>query len=107
MCSLPWLKIKISLLCYNGASYWGTVEHKKPSCVGTSFKGHMDGARSSALSISGRKRDCMTDRLRVTVWNEYRHERNDTHVAEVYPEGIHNALAKPLREAGLYVRTAT
>ncbi len=44
---------------------------------------------------------------RVTVWNEYRHEKNNPVVAELYPEGIHEALAKPLRDAGLEVRTAT
>lgn len=49
----------------------------------------------------------MTDRLRVTIWNEYRHERSEAHIGAIYPEGIHNALAKPLREAGLFVRTAT
>jgi trehalose utilization protein len=45
---------------------------------------------------------------RVTVWNEYRHERGSEAVREVYPEGIHAALAEGLREHGLgSVRTAT
>jgi trehalose utilization protein len=44
---------------------------------------------------------------RVTVWNEYRHERTDPKVATVYPDGIHAAIADGLREAGLEVRTAT
>src|SRR5688500_9064826 len=44
---------------------------------------------------------------RVTVWNEYRHERRNERVAAVYPEGIHQAVAAPLSEAGLAVRTAT
>ena len=44
---------------------------------------------------------------RVTVWNEFRHEQNNPQVAEIYPEGIHEAIAMPLREAGLEVRTAT
>ncbi len=44
---------------------------------------------------------------RVTVWNEFRHERKDREVAEVYPEGIHATIAGALREAGLTVRTAT
>ena len=30
---------------------------------------------------------------RVTIWNEHRHEKNDEHVAEIYPEGIHATLA--------------
>ena len=45
--------------------------------------------------------------LRVTVWNEYRHERTNPAVAAVYPQGIHAALAEPLRQAGHAVRTAT
>ncbi|GAA0680022.1 ThuA domain-containing protein [Natronoarchaeum mannanilyticum] len=45
--------------------------------------------------------------VRVTVWNEYRHEREDDNVAELYPEGIHAALADALEERGHDVRTAT
>ena len=44
---------------------------------------------------------------RVLVWNEHRHERKNQRVAELYPEGIHGAVASGLREAGLDVRTAT
>ena len=49
----------------------------------------------------------MTGSPRVTVWNEFRHERANPQVGAVYPEGIHEALAAPLRAAGLAVRTAT
>lgn len=46
--------------------------------------------------------------LRVTVWNEFRHERRNEKVAKIYPEGIHAAIAGALRrEEGLEVRTAT
>jgi trehalose utilization protein len=48
----------------------------------------------------------MSEPLRVTVWNEFRHERSDPLVSAVYPDGIHAALAAPLREAGHEVRTA-
>lgn len=44
---------------------------------------------------------------RVTVWNEYRHEKTHDEVAEVYPDGIHEAIAGHLREEGIEVRTAT
>ncbi|MCL9813086.1 ThuA domain-containing protein [Natranaeroarchaeum aerophilus] len=43
----------------------------------------------------------------VTVWNEYRHERENDEVGEIYPEGIHTALAELLEDAGHDVRTAT
>jgi trehalose utilization protein len=46
--------------------------------------------------------------IRVTVWNEYYHERNEDAVAAVYPEGIHNAIAGFLSEDDeLCVRTVT
>ncbi|ELZ35706.1 ThuA domain-containing protein [Halorubrum tebenquichense] len=44
---------------------------------------------------------------RVTVWNEYRHERESDVVADVYPDGIHAVVADALREGGHEVRTAT
>jgi trehalose utilization protein len=46
-------------------------------------------------------------RLRVTIWNEHRHERENPAVAAVYPEGIHEALAEALRAPDVEVRTAT
>ena len=39
--------------------------------------------------------------IRVTVWNEYLHERTQADVAAIYPDGIHEALAAPLRAAGV------
>ncbi len=49
----------------------------------------------------------MADTLRVTVWNEYRHEREDGKAARIYPDGIHAALAAALEEGGFTVRTAS
>jgi trehalose utilization protein len=50
----------------------------------------------------------MARKIRVTVWNEYRHEKSDAAVAAIYPKGIHGAIAEPLaREADMTVRTAT
>ena len=49
----------------------------------------------------------MSEHVRITVWNEYRHEQHNPKVAAVYPEGIHAAIAAPLREQGFEVRTAT
>ena len=37
--------------------------------------------------------------VRVTVWNEYRHERTDPPVRAIYPDGIHGAIADGLRGA--------
>ena len=50
----------------------------------------------------------MANRINVTVWNEYRHEREEERFARVYPDGIHEAIAAGLREhPDLAVRTAT
>jgi len=45
--------------------------------------------------------------MRVTVWNENRHEQKNPKVRAIYPQGIHEAIAAPLRQAGLEVHTAT
>jgi len=45
---------------------------------------------------------------RITVWGENRHERSDPHLATIYPDGMHGAIAAGLREHGFaQVRTAT
>ncbi len=50
----------------------------------------------------------MSSPIRVTVWGEYRHEKKNPKVAEIYPEGMHEAIAGFLgKEADLQVRTAT
>jgi len=45
--------------------------------------------------------------VRVTVWNEYIHEREHDPIAEIYPDGIHGAIAGALEEAGFDTETAT
>lgn len=45
--------------------------------------------------------------LRVTVWNEGRHEKSHPAVAAVYPKGIHEAIAEGLRSSGFNVCVAT
>ncbi|MBI3941929.1 MAG: ThuA domain-containing protein [Chloroflexi bacterium] len=49
----------------------------------------------------------MQSAIRVTVWNEYRHERVNPKVAAIYPEGIHAPIAAHLQAQGMVVRTAT
>jgi trehalose utilization protein len=46
--------------------------------------------------------------LRITVWNEFRHEKEDGVPREIYPDGIHTVIAEGFREHGFTnVRTAT
>lgn len=44
---------------------------------------------------------------RVTIWNEFRHEKTDPEVTEIYPDGIHVTIAAALTERGLETGTAT
>jgi trehalose utilization protein len=54
---------------------------------------------------------------RITIWNEYLHELKDEAVANLYPQGIHGALAQGVRQqltetgrldsTALQIRTAT
>ena len=46
--------------------------------------------------------------IRVTVWNEGRHERTNKKIAKIYPNGMHGAIAQHLNtQQGIRVRTAT
>lgn len=50
----------------------------------------------------------MEKKIRVTVWNEFRHEKTDEEIRKIYPEGIHSVIAGFLGEQeGFEVRTAT
>jgi trehalose utilization protein len=50
----------------------------------------------------------MADPIRVTVWGENVHERENAIVRQIYPHGMHNCIAAALREdAALQIRTAT
>ena len=50
----------------------------------------------------------MSTPIRVTVWNEFRHEKRNDKVKAVYPDGMHAVIAQALNAAGgMTVRTAT
>ena len=50
----------------------------------------------------------MNTPIRVLVWNEFRHEQTHPVVKELYPDGMHNAIAKSLaNQEGFSVSTAT
>ncbi len=40
--------------------------------------------------------------IRVTIWNEYVHERTDPKVGNIYPNGIHNAIAEGIKHHAVY-----
>lgn len=45
--------------------------------------------------------------MKVTVWNEFLHEKTDPAVTALYPGGIHGQIASFLQADGVEVRTAT
>ncbi len=45
--------------------------------------------------------------MKVTVWNEYLHEKESEAIASIYPKGMHQTIADVLRDTGHEVRTAT
>lgn len=50
------------------------------------------------------------NRIRVTIWNEYVHEKLSAAVGAIYPQGIHAVLADALRQhlgSEVAIRTAT
>lgn len=49
----------------------------------------------------------MNRTVRVTVWNENRHEQINEKVSAIYPEGIHGAIASYLEKQGMQTATAT
>lgn len=44
--------------------------------------------------------------MKVTIWNEFRHEKTSEKVKEIYPEGIHKQLEVVLKSAGFDTKTA-
>jgi len=50
----------------------------------------------------------VSDKIRVTVWNEFVHEKKNEAVKKIYPNGMHAVVAEALgRQPDLEVRTAT
>ncbi len=46
--------------------------------------------------------------IRITVWNEFVHEKRDEEIRRVYPDGIHSVIADLFKDRdGYTVRTAT
>jgi trehalose utilization protein len=60
------------------------------------------------VKIANWNQGTRVEKIRVTIWNEHVHEKENEHVGRIYPEGIHTALAKALgAHSDLQIRTAT
>ncbi|NUK31600.1 ThuA domain-containing protein [Parageobacillus sp. VR-IP] len=49
----------------------------------------------------------MTFAIRVVVWNEFRHERQEEKVRNIYPNGMHHVIGDYLKKEAFHVTTAT
>lgn len=49
----------------------------------------------------------MVDTIRVTIWNEYRHEKQDAAVMKIYPDGMHTVIADYLQQHDMKIQIAT
>jgi trehalose utilization protein len=45
--------------------------------------------------------------IKVTVWNEFYHERHNEEIKKIYPQGLHKTIADFLKCDDITVRTAT
>ncbi len=48
----------------------------------------------------------MAEKIRVTIWNEFRHEKKHEIVKRIYPQGMHAAIAEGIRSEDLDIRLA-
>ena len=46
-------------------------------------------------------------KIKVTIWNEFRHEKISPAISAIYPEGIHRAIGKGIAADDLEIRFAT
>ncbi len=44
-------------------------------------------------------------KINVTIWNEFRHEKEHEGIRKIYPEGIHGAIAKGIAADDLNIRS--
>jgi trehalose utilization protein len=49
----------------------------------------------------------MTRKIRITIWNEFRHEKHNEEAKSIYPDGIHAAIAEGINSDDLEIRFAT
>ena len=49
----------------------------------------------------------MTNKIRVTIWNEFRHEKIHDEVKEIYPDGMHAVIGSYLQKHAMEITVAT
>lgn len=46
-------------------------------------------------------------KINVTIWNEFRHEKQNEGIKAIYPEGLHAAIARGIAADDLNIRLAS
>ena len=49
----------------------------------------------------------MSQEIKITIWNEYRHEKTNDEVSSIYPQGMHSAIAEGLHGTSDKITIAT
>ncbi|HIW32579.1 MAG TPA: ThuA domain-containing protein [Candidatus Paenibacillus intestinavium] len=49
----------------------------------------------------------MSQEIKITIWNEYRHEKTNDQVSSIYPQGMHSAIAEGLHGTSDKITIAT
>lgn len=49
----------------------------------------------------------MSDKIKVTIWNEFIHENTNEAAAKMYPGGLHKAIARGIAHPDFEIRFAT
>ena len=49
----------------------------------------------------------MTNKINLTIWNEFHHEKSNPAVKKLYPEGLHKAIGKGITADDLNIRYAS
>jgi len=57
--------------------------------------------------FQSKKGEKMAAKLQVTIWNEFYHEKSNPKIAEIYPDGLHQAIADGIAAPDLEIRLAS
>ena len=57
--------------------------------------------------FQSKKGEKMAAKLQVTIWNEFYHEKSNPKIAEIYPDGLHKAIADGIAAPDLEIRLAS
>jgi trehalose utilization protein len=84
-----------SLLQVTGAGWYWLAWRPEAAIIGAATLSTIDLEKGCHVPVQ--VESPAGEPLRVTVWGEGRHEKQDTEVAEIYPDGMHGAIAAAIK----------